>query len=595
MRVSDRIAELLVEFGVKDIFMVTGGGAMHLNDAFGRNKYLKVTNMHHEQSCSMAADGYSRLSNTLAGVNVTTGPGGINALNGVYGAWTDSVPMFIVSGQVKRETLNANNSKLRQLGDQENNITYMVKKITKFSYILKNSDFVDDVITKALKIATSGRPGPVWIDVPIDVQGAIYNKGTQKSLNSLSVPKNKKVKVADIEKLIKLIKNSQRPAIIGGGGIRASGSHKEFLKFINKTNIPVLSAWNAHDIIENSHKNYAGRPGTIGDRPGNFIAENCDLLIVMGSRLNIRQIGYNFKEFSKNSFKVMIDIDSEELDKKTLSIDLKLNYDLKDFLKKINENGENLNISNHRKYLKWAKSLNQEYPIFKETYTKTRTGKINPYHFVDELFKHLQQGDKIITSDGTAVVTTFQGAVLKKSQRLFSNSGSASMGFGLPASIGAALAAKGDSIFCIEGDGSIQMNIQELATVKNHNLPLKIFVLSNDGYHSIRQTQNKYFSDNIVGCGPDSGLYFPDFELIAKGYGLKYLKINSTKNLIKNMSKTINTPGPILCEVKIDKDQEFEPKASSRMYKNGKMKSAPLYDLYPFLDSEIIDEIINYE
>ena len=336
MRVSDRVAELLAEFGVKHVFMVTGGGAMHLNDALGRNQSLKVINMHHEQSCSMAADGYARTNNQMACVNVTTGPGGINAINGVFGAWTDSVPMFVVSGQVKRETLNFDNSKLRQLGDQENNIVAMVKNITKFSYILKNPNYVDDVVSKALKIASTGRPGPVWIDIPIDIQGAPYEKSKQIKLDRLSIPRVKKVDKSTINKVTRLMQNSKRPAILVGGGIRASGAHKEFLKFINKTDIPVLTAWNAHDVLHDGHKNYVGRPGTVGNRAGNFIAENCDLLIILGSRLNIRQIGYNFKEFSKKSYKVMVDIDKEELNKKTLNIDLKINHDLKEFLKAMN-------------------------------------------------------------------------------------------------------------------------------------------------------------------------------------------------------------------------------------------------------------------
>tara|TARA_B100000900_G_scaffold414763_1_gene442382 strand:- start:5607 stop:7388 length:1782 start_codon:yes stop_codon:yes gene_type:complete len=593
MRVSDRVAELLAEFGIKHVFMVTGGGAMHLNDAFGRNQSLKVINMHHEQTCSMAADGYARTNNLMACVNVTTGPGGINAINGVFGAWTDSVPMVIISGQVKRETLNFKNSKLRQLGDQENNIVSMVKNITKFSYILKNPHFVDDVVSKALKIATTGRPGPVWIDIPIDIQGAPYEKSKQLNLNRLSVPVVKKINKETINKVKKLIQNSKRPAILVGGGIRASGAHKEFLKFINKTDIPVLTAWNAHDVLHDSHKNYAGRPGTVGNRAGNFIIENCDLLIVLGSRLNIRQIGYNFNEFSKNSFKVMVDVDKEELNKKTLDINLKINHDLNDFLKAMNDSFNKLSIVDHKKYLSWCKELNLSFPIFKQDYKNSK--KVNPYYFVNELFKNLKEKDNIVTSDGTAVVTTFQGAILKKDQRLFSNSGSASMGFGLPAAIGTCFAADLKETYCIEGDGSIQMNIQDLATISKYKLPIKIFILSNDGYHSIRQTQNKYFPDNTVGCGPESGLEFPDFKLIANGYGLKYKQINTSNKLPEIIKEVIQEKEPIVCEVVIDKNQEFEPKASSKLYPDGRMKSAPLYDLYPFLDSKIIDEIINYE
>jgi acetolactate synthase-1/2/3 large subunit len=593
MRISDRIAEILVENGIVETFMVTGGGAMHLNDALSRNKKLQVINMHHEQACSMAADGYARLTNKIACVNVTTGPGGINAINGVYGAWTDSVPMVILSGQVKRETLNYNNSRLRQLGDQENDIISMVKKITKFSYLLKNADLVDDTLEYAITQAKSGRPGPVWIDVPIDIQGALYIKDNQKAF---SRKKSLKINLAsqnEIDTFLQLINKAKRPAVLVGGGIRAANAHEEFIKFINKTSVPVLTAWNAHDIVHNNHKNYAGRPGTVGDRPGNFIAENCDLLVILGSRLNIRQIGYNYEKFSPNSYKVMVDIDNEELNKKTLNIDKKINSDLKYFLEKVNKKLVKVDNKNHANYLKWCKQLGKEFPVFQQKYKNSVN--INPYFFVDELFKILNENEIIITSDGTAVVTTFQGAVLKKGQRLFSNSGSASMGFGLPAAIGACISKNKESIVCIEGDGSIQMNIQELATVKHHNLPIKIFILSNEGYHSIRQTQMKYFSDNITGCGPESGLFFPNFQKIANAYELKFKRISNSRNLKKNLEQVLSHDGPIICEIKLDKNQEFEPKASSKLYPDGTMKSTPLYDLYPFLDSKTIQEIINHE
>lgn len=593
-RVADRVAEILFDFGIEHVFMVTGGGAMHLNDGLSRNGKLKIINFHHEQSCSMAADGYARLCGKIACVNVTTGPGGINAINGVFGAYTDSIPMVIISGQVKKETLNPINSQLRQLGDQENDIVSMVKKITKFSYILKNPNLTDSVLEFALNLATSGRPGPVWIDIPIDIQGAIYNKRTQVSFNrKLPNPTNSSNLSIDLDNLISLIKASKRPAILVGGGIRASNAHADFIEFINKTSIPVLTAWNAHDVIHDSHKNYAGRPGTIGNRFGNFVAENCDLLIILGSRLNIRQIGYNFREFSKNSRKVMVDIDKYELNKKTLKIEFRLNYDLKKFLYELNKKISFLDNESHKNYLKWCKKLINQFPVFKPEHADTK--KINPYHFVNELFLQLKKNKIVVTSDGTAVVTTFQGAKLKSGQRLFSNSGSASMGFGLPAAIGASFANNKSEVICIEGDGSLQMNVQELATVDFHNLPLKIFVFCNEGYHSIRQTQNKYFSDNLIGCGPESGLTFPNLKYIAKAYNIKYSRIENSNKLKNQIKLILSMNKPVICEVILDKNQEFEPKAASKLNSDGTMKSAPLYDLSPFLDEKIIDEIINFQ
>lgn len=593
MRISDRIAELLVENDVSKVFMVTGGGAMHLNDALSRNENLEIINMHHEQACTMAAEGYARLSNKTACVNVTTGPGGINAINGVFGAWTDSVPIIVISGQVKRETLNYKNSDLRQLGDQENDITGMVKDITKFSYILKNPDLVDNVLDYSIKIAKSGRPGPVWIDVPIDIQGATYNNKKQKQIFKFNEEKIKLKDKKSIDLLVDKLKKSKRPAIIAGGGIRASKSYDQFLEFVDNISIPVLTAWGAHDLLEDSHKNYCGRPGTVGDRSGNFIVQNCDLLLVLGSRLNIRQIGYNFNEFSPNSFKAMVDIDNSEMNKRTLNIDLKINTDLKDFFSAIKPSLKQINNIKHDSYLEWCKNLKESYPVFRNEFEKSKL--VNPYNFVNKLFSTLNEKDVVVTSDGTAVVTTFQGAKIKKNQRLFSNSGSASMGYGLPAAIGACISNNRKMTICIEGDGSLQQNIQELATVTYHKLPLKLFVLSNDGYHSIRQTQTNYFPDNIVGCGLESGLYFPDLKLIAKSYNLDYILIENSSDLITGLKKAFKDDKALIIEIKIDKSQSFEPKASSKIYKNGVMKSAPLHDLAPFLDHAEIESIINFE
>ena len=331
----------------------------------------------------------------------------------------------------------------------------------------------------------------------------------------------------------------------------------------------------------------------MGDRSGNFIIQNCDLLLVLGSRLNIRQIGYNFNEFSPNSYKVMVDIDKGELNKKTLNIDLKINTDLKDFFSAVKPNLKQINNLKHNSYLDWCKNLKESYPVFRKEFEKSK--HINPYNFVNKLFDVLNENDVVVTSDGTAVVTTFQGAKIKKNQRLFSNSGSASMGYGLPAAIGACLSNNREMTVCIEGDGSLQQNIQELATITYHKLPLKLFVLSNDGYHSIRQTQTNYFPDNIIGCGLESGLYFPDLQLIAKSYGLDYMLIENTNDLKRCLKKVFKDERALIVEVKIDKTQSFEPKASSKIFKNGRMKSAPLHDLAPFLDQDEIESIINFE
>ncbi len=594
IRVADYVAQTLVKYGIGDVFLVTGGGAMHLNDAFGRCEGLDYTCCHHEQACAMAAESYYRLTNRLAAVNVTTGPGGTNAITGVYGAWTDSIGMIVISGQVKWETVvRSTGLPLRQLGDQEIDIVKLVEPITKYAVMVSDPQSIRYHLERALYLATSGRPGPCWLDIPMNIQGAKIDPDTLKAYD----PQEDQIKYTtqDLDSISKQImarlKEAKRPVIYAGSGVRLSKSHEEFLKLVELWQIPIVTAWNAHDLIWNDHPCYVGRPGTIGDRAGNFAVQSADLLIVLGSRLNIRQVSYNWENFATRAYKIIVDVDELELQKPTVKADLPVHADLKDLLPSL----LSLNfepIQEHQNWLDWCLVRKNKYPTVLPEYWLTEK-PVNPYCFGEKLFAQLLPDEIVVTGDGTACVTTFQAAHIKKGQRLYTNSGCASMGYDLPAAIGACIGSGKKRVICIAGDGSIQMNLQELQTIAGYQLPIKIFILNNQGYHSIRQTQQNFFPDNIVGCGPESGVTFPNFAKLSDAYGIPYRLCDNHKDLEQAIRDTIESDGAQICEVFLDLNQAFAPKLSSRRLEDGTMVSSPLEDLSPFLDrDELLGNII---
>ena len=588
MRVADYVAEALADHGIRDVFLVTGGGAMHLNDAIGRCKRLSHVACHHEQACAMAAESYYRLTNRLAAVNVTSGPGGTNAITGVWGAWTDSIGMIVVSGQVKFETsVRSSQLPLRQLGDQEIDIARVVTPFTKYAEMVTDPQTIRYHLEKALYLATAGRPGPVWLDIPMNVQGAQVDPTTLRSFDpekegfgkpATDVP-------AACTEILHRLREAKRPIILAGSGVRLSGSHDDFILLIEKLGVPVTTAWNAHDVLWDSHPCYIGRPGTVGDRAGNFAVQNSDFLLVLGCRLNIRQISYNWKSFARAAYKVMIDIDEAELNKPTLEIDLPVHADLKDVLRSLLSQYSGETPAPHREYLDWCAERRHKYPVVLPSYRGGKDG-INPYAFVVALFSALPEDECVVSGDGTACVVSFQAAQLKKGQRLYTNSGCAPMGYDLPAAVGASIASDKGRVVCLAGDGSIQMNLQELQTIVTHRLPIKIFILNNQGYHSIRQTQQNFFPDNIVGCGTESGLGFPSAEKIAATWGIPFHRAKSDKELPISVQETLTGDGPQICEIILDLNQAFAPKLSSRRLDNGTMITSPLEDLSPFLPRE---------
>lgn len=594
MKLSQFVADYLAKAGLSHVFLLTGGGAMHLNDAFGKHPELTVVYNHHEQASAMAAESYARLTNKPAIVNVTTGPGGINTLNGVFGAWTDSIPMVVISGQVRYDTTIAGCGlpNIRQMGDQEVDIVSMVKGITKYAVMVTDPKSIQYHLQKALYLATQGRPGPVWLDIPMNVQGATIEEADLIHFDpheDQEVPVIPGIPVETIKEVLQKLKAAQRPVIMVGAGVRLSGAHAQFLEVLNHLHIPVATAWNAHDVLANDHPNYVGRPGSIGDRAGNFAVQNADVLLILGSRLNIRQISYNWSSFARAAYKIMVDIDPVEMQKPTLKIDQAIHGDLNDFFAKaLNSLQEDAPIS-HPDWLAWCKARQVKYPVVLPEYWLA-TGHVNPYCFMQALSQQLPEHQIIVSANGTACVTSFQAMELKHGQRLYTNSGSASMGYDLPAAIGACIGANGQRVVCLAGDGSLMQNIQELAVVKHQNYPIKLFLLNNQGYHSIRQTQQNFFGEPFVGVGEDSGLGFPHFEPLITGFGLRYNRCESHADLATAISQALEGDEPHVCEIILRLDQVFAPKLSSKRLADGRMITKPLEDMAPFLSTEELAE-----
>ena len=587
-RIADFIAQRLVASGVTHVFMVTGGGAMHLNDALGNQPGLTPVFCHHEQSCAMAAEAYYRVTGRMAAVNVTTGPGAINAINGVFGAYVDSMAMVVISGQVKRETLvQSTGLPLRQLGDQEADVIQMIRGITKYSALVDDPKSIGYHLDRALHLATSGRPGPVWLDIPIDVQATPIDPATLRDYHpgEDAIPFQTRDLPNSLADVVARLRRAKRPVIYAGTGIRLSGQYGRFLELAERLRVPVVTAWNSNDLLPDDHPAYAGRPGSLGNRAGNFAVQNADLVLILGCRLNIRLVSYNWRSFAPNAHRVMVDVDAAELDKPTLSIDQKIHADLAEFLPLLDAATTNWQPQ-HEEWLAWCRERVIRYPVVLPEYW-AKAAPVNPYCFMQRLFEQLEEDDIVACGDGTACVTAFQAAIVRKGQRIFHNSGCASMGYDLPAAIGVAIGRPDlTRVICLAGDGSIMMNLQELQTIVGLRLPIKIFVLNNSGYHSIRQTQSNFFAGRIVGCGTDSGLSFPDFGKVAAAFGIPFVRCNRHEELRESISQTLNHDGYAMCEVTLDLEQQFAPKLSSRKLEDGSMVTSPLEDMAPFLSRE---------
>jgi acetolactate synthase-1/2/3 large subunit len=587
MKLSDYVFGQLRDWGARHVFLITGGGAMHLNDSVGTSG-LSFLCTHHEQAAAMAAEGYARITRTPGILNVTTGPGGINALNGVFGAWTDSIPMLVISGQVKRETCMATYGlkTLRQLGDQEVDIIRMVQGITKAAVFVNEPESIAYHLERAWYLSQNGRPGPCWLDIPVDVQSAQIDPDTLRHYNPSEDamafdPVEVTAQVADV---LARIRKAKRPVIFAGSGIRLSGAIPEFEQVIRALRLPVVTAW-THDLIASDDELFCGRPGTIGERAGNFTTQNSDLLFVLGSRLNIRQTSYNWNSFARFATKIQVDVDAAELCKPLHTPDVAIHCDVKLFLAEMARQLQSQPHMSpqHEMWLNRARQWKQKYPVLQPA-QRVSGPPLNPYDFVDRLFEMLASDDAVVCGNASACIIPYQAARLKGGQRLISNSGSASMGYDLPAAIGVAV-AKGGRTICLAGDGSLQMNIQELQTVVGYNLPIKLFVLSNGGYLSIRQTQTGFFEGRRIGESPDSGVTFPDITKVAKAYGLPAFTIEKYDDF-EVLKRELEKPGPALFDVHLDSSQGFEPRLRSRILPDGRILTPNLEDMYPFLSPE---------
>lgn len=588
IRVADYIFRSLADHGARHVFLVTGGGAMHLNDALGRESRLSYVCNHHEQASAIAAEGYARIAGSFGVACVTSGPGGINALNGVFGAFTDSIPMVVISGQMKRETLlrtHGLTGRLRQLGDQEADIVRMAEGVTKYAACITEPDTIRYHLERALHLAMSGRPGPVWIDVPVDVQASLVEPDVMRAYDASedAALVDEVALRAQAAGVAARLRAAARPVLLGGTGVRLAGAIPEFLSLAERLQIPVTTAW-THDLLPSDHPLFCGRQGTIGTRAGNFVVQNADLVLILGARMCIRQVSYNWQSFARHAHTVQVDIDAAELDKPTFRAAQPIRADARYFLRLVLDalGPTAAPASAQLEWRDWACARRRLLPEVLPRHRVATEGTINQYYFIELLFAASAPGDIFACGDATACITPFQAGALKAGQRLFSNSGSASMGYDLPAAIGAAFAAPKRRVHCLAGDGSVQMNIQELATIAHHRLEIKIFILNNGGYLSIRSTQANFFK-LLVGEGPQSGVTFPNYAALARAYGLPAVTLDVT-SAAKHLAEIFSRCGPELIVVELDREQGFEPKLSSKRLPDGRMVTAPLEDMAPFLD-----------
>ena len=656
IKVSNYISEMLVKAGIRQAFMVTGGGAMHLDDALGHQEGLCCIYDHHEQACAIAAEAYARIHNEIAALCVTTGPGGTNAITGVLGGWLDSIPMLVLSGQVRYDTTARwSGLGIRAMGDQEFDICKSIDCMTKYSEMVIDPMRIRYCLEKALYLAKSGRPGPCWLDIPLNVQGAFVetedlegfdpedyeNGGTGWGTmgNIHAIPEDEagkgekrqllpgKVSRETADLILSKIRAAKRPVINAGNGIRIAGAHDVFMRVAEKLGIPVITGWDSEDCIWDEHPLYTGRAGNMGDRAGNFAIQNSDLVLSVGSRLSIRQVGYNYKTWARAAFVIANDIDSEELKKPSVHADLAVHADAKDLLEQLDrvldeileKEGNQLADSLSRKGgkqlfgggeglpgMSWSETCRmwkETYPVVQEKHWKfTDQEPANVYAAIQAISSRLKEDQITVVGNGSACVVGGHAYVIKKGQRFITNSAVAAMGYDLPAAIGAWAASRnsrcysqgrnrsGEDLILVTGDGSIQMNLQELQTIIHHKMGIKIFLINNGGYHSIRQTQKNFFGEPLIGIGVDSGdLSFPDMEKLAGAYGYPYIKAEHNSELAQAVERTLAAEGPVICEIFVSMDQNFEPKSSAKRLPDGTLVSPPLEDLAPFLPEEEMD------
>lgn len=583
MKLSDYVLDFVAGQGVRQVFMLPGGGAMHLNESLGQRDDLEFVCNLHEQAAAIAAEGYAKVTNELAVLMVTTGPGGTNAVTGVASAWLDSMPLLVLSGQVKRADLKRD-SGVRILGVQEIDIVSIVRSITKYAVTIEDPASIRYHLERAVYLATEGRRGPAWIDIPLDVQAAPIDPDQLEGFEPPAIEPDGAL-AGQVARLVKLLASAERPVIVAGTGIRSAGAVPEFRRAIESLGAPVLTTWLGIDLLPDDHRLFAGRPGSIAPRGANFTLQNADLMLVIGARLDMALTGYAHDKLARGAVKAIVDIDEAEIRKMKTPIELPIVADAGDFLRELNRQLAAREPYHFDSWVGRSQEWKSRYPIVQPEYRAVPDG-VSTYCFSEALSAELAPGDVVASgSSGSAVelfLLTFQA---KEGQRVLHSRGLGAMGFGLPASIGACLGAGRQRTVCVDGDGSFQMNAQELETIRRLNLPIKIFVINNNGYASIRSSQNNYFQ-HLVAADATSGLTLPDVKRLAEAYGLRSASIVDQHDLREQICAVLETPGPVVCEVIAPGQEERAPRISSMQGPDGSMVSKPLEDLWPFLDRD---------
>lgn len=576
IRVADFVADFLVKNDITEMFSVVGGGAMYLNDAFGNAEGLHVTYNHHEQACAIAAESYARIKERAAAVCVTTGPGGTNALTGVLCAYQDSIPMIVISGQVRyNTTVESTGLNLRQFGEQEFSIVPAVSYMTKYAEMVRSAEDILYHLQRAIYIAHEGRRGPVWLDIPLDIQGAYVETDALREYE----PEVSTEKDVDIKQIMKLINEAHRPVIFAGEAIRSSGAYSVFRKLVSEYKIPVLATATTLDLMALNEDYYYGNVGSFGGRAGNFIIQNADLILALGCRMSFKQIGFNYELFSPDSKKIVVDIDSEELKKKTVKIDYPINMDVGQFMNLLIKEEY---IADIHVWIDYCNDMKERYPMYLDKFAESKL--VNPYEFANKLNKRLPDDSVFILGNSVACVCVQQIGIGHANQRQYTNKNCGTMGYDIPAAIGASIAKNGE-VICITGDGSFQMNLQELQTIVHNRLPIKMIIFNNGGYQAIMQTQTNFFG-RLSGCNVECGLSMPDFERIAYAYDIPYVCIKRNSDIDAGLDKLFSQDGCAICELIQDLDQGIEPRSKSIQTESGKIISPPIDNLYPFLPED---------
>jgi acetolactate synthase-1/2/3 large subunit len=591
VKLSDYVIQYLEQLNVKHVFMLPGGGAMHLNDSLGKSTKIDYVCCLHEQACAIAAEAYARITNNIGLLMVTTGPGGTNALTGITAAYIESTPVLVVSGQVKiMDQIRDQN--IRQQGMQEVDIISIVDSITKYAVMITDPMTIKYHLDRALYEAKHGRPGPVWLDIPLDIQAAIIDETKLEGyIPQRVIDKDISRQVSAI---IEILNNSERPVLLAGNGIRLSNGIEEFLQLVDVLNVPVLTTWNGIDLIWEDHPLYYGRPGGLGHRYANFIQQNSDFFLSLGARLNLLQTGYNFDGFARAATKVMVDIDKNELYKINVRPDIPICADAKPFIKEMLKQKHKIVSHSRNMWHQYCGKVKKAYPLIADMDRTRPSKKVDSYLLLDTIADQMAHEDIFIAgSSGSCIDVSMQTFKVKKGQRVFTTKGLASMGYGLPSTIGAVLASGGKRTVCVNGDGGFQMNIQELETLRRLALPVKIFVLNNGGYAQIKGTQTNLFNGHLVACTDDSKLTLPNIVDVAKAYKLRTVKIYNNSELKEKVAEVLNGNDPVICDVSVSIDQIVSPKQVSYERKDGQMESLPLeYMNPPLREKELMSNMI---